>query len=80
MGHDDSARIRLEEAHDVGEGYGLAHAAAPDNGDGFARVDAKIRIDQNRSIERLIDVAELDVMRVQVTGHVLAHASVISMV
>ncbi len=62
--------IGLEKAHDVRKRHRFAHAAAADDGHGLARIYVKIGIDQNRPVERLIDVPELDVMRI---GIILRH-------
>jgi hypothetical protein len=69
VGHDHAAAIGLQEAHDVGKGDRFADAAAADDGHGLAGVDVEIGIDQNRAVERLIDVAEFDVVRVGITVH-----------
>src|SRR5438270_285929 len=55
--------IRSEETHDVAQRHGFSHAAAADNGYGFSRIHVKIGIDQDRVVEGLVDVAELDVVR-----------------
>ena len=69
VGHDHAAVIGLEEPHDVREGHRLADTAAADDGHGFAGVYLEIGIDQNRAVERLIDMAEFDVVWVGITVH-----------
>src|SRR5262249_54840180 len=68
VGDDDLALIGLEEAHDVGERNRFAHAAAADDGDGFAVPDVEIGIGQNRPVKCLVYVPELDVIR-KLLGH-----------
>jgi hypothetical protein len=61
--HDNFTAIGLDKAHDMAQGDGFSDAAAADDGYGFARIDIEIGIDQNRPVERLRDMPELDVMR-----------------
>jgi hypothetical protein len=64
------AAIGLDKAHNVAQCDRLADAAAADDGHGFARIYIEIGIDQNRPVERLIHVPELDVVR---KGIILRH-------
>ncbi len=64
------ALVGLEEAHDVAQGDAFADAAAADDRHRLAGADVKVGIDQNRTVERLIDMPELDVMR---EGIILRH-------
>src|SRR5262249_37634128 len=60
--NDNAAPVRLEKAHDVRQGNGLADAATPDNRDGLPIGHVKVAIDQHRAIEFLINVAEFNVI------------------
>src|SRR5262249_40462157 len=71
MRDDHLAAVRLQKAHDVAERDGLANAAAPDDGYCFSGVHMKIAIDQDRPVERLVDMPELDVV-----GKFLTHGSI----
>ena len=45
VGHKHAALIGLEEAHDVAQADGFAHAAAADDGYCFACVHVKVSVD-----------------------------------
>ncbi len=64
VGDDHAALIRLEKAHDVRKSHRFSYAAAPDDRHRLTGIYVKIGIDQNRPVERLIHVPELDVMRI----------------
>ena len=64
MRNDDPAGIGFHETHDVLQTHGLTDAASSDNGYRFSRVNVKIAIGQNRPVERLIHIAELDIVGV----------------
>ena len=69
MRHNHLAGIRFQESHDVAERNRLADAAASDDGEGFSAVEEKIDVGQNGLGERLVYVAEFDVVW-ELVGHV----------
>ena len=63
-GNDDASGVGLEEAHDVMQGDGLAHAAASENADRFRGHNIEVDVIENDIVaEGLRDVAEFDVGR-----------------
>ena len=61
-GHDHTAFIRLEEAHDVMQGDRFAHAAAPENAERFTGIHLEAHILKHAMVaERFVNVPELDV-------------------
>src|ERR1700722_17125918 len=64
MRNEHTTVVGLKKAHNVAECDRLADAAAADDRERVARIDVKADVDQDRMIEALTDVAELNVTRV----------------
>ena len=72
-GDDHPAGIRFEKTHEQLQRDGFAHAASPQDADGFGRHDAEAdTIKHGVVAETLGDFAELDVRLLRGIGHDLA--------
>ena len=62
MRHDHFALVRLQESHDVAQSDGFADAAPADDSKRLSGIDVEAHVLQNRPIELLVDIPELNVV------------------